>query len=129
VHESIATFRAKYRVELERLRESLAARWGEEIGPPETFSRSERRGHDVDFDDFLPCDQWHIDHGFTRAEVLTAIAEFLAYVRSAGACRERMRRGWGVRTDEPAPARPLDLLTPLRPNAPDALVLEEVAAA
>jgi hypothetical protein len=96
-------------------------------GPPS--SRSERRGHDVEWADFLRLDQWHLDHGFTSVEVRAAIAAWLAWLSTLTACGLPAPHEWGIPADEPTSPRPVELLTPRQPHAPDTVVVQERRAA
>jgi hypothetical protein len=88
-----------------------------------------RRGHHAEVSDFLPDDDAFCDEGYPPAAIEAAFAAVRASVATIGACASPAPHEWGVPADQPAPAEPLDLLTPLRPHAPDALALEEIAAA
>jgi hypothetical protein len=63
------------------------------------------------------------------AALRVAFAALAAWIRTLAACGAPAPHEWGVPTDAPAPAGPLERLTPIQPHAPDVASFEEVAAA
>jgi hypothetical protein len=128
--------RAYHRRIWEFVEQSAADAWG--IGVPVGErphcrpTRAHRRGHDIEWGDFLPSDDWHRDNGYTDAEFAAAGAGYLAWLGTLAAVAahtESMAAPACRPHDEPAPVEPLDWLTPISPNAPSYAVVREARAA